>query len=58
MGTNAIDLAQMSKFIPEDGDRIQSTNHCFKLKKKNRMVNVRKHNNALFIVVIIGRIIK
>jgi hypothetical protein len=41
---------QMSRLLPEDGDRIQSPKHCFKLQqKKKKKVDgwCPKHNNCI-----------
>jgi hypothetical protein len=44
IGTSSIDWAQLSKLLPEDGDRVQSSKGCFKIK--NRAIdNVQKVNN-------------
>jgi hypothetical protein len=29
IGTGSIDWAQLSRLLPEDGDRVQSTKRCF-----------------------------
>jgi hypothetical protein len=51
IGISSIDWAQLSRFLPEDGDRIQSPKHCIlKYKqdgvtdKNRKMYNVQKHN--------------
>jgi hypothetical protein len=44
-GTNSIDWAQLSRFLPEGGDRIQSPKRCV-LNKNRTMNNVQKHSNC------------
>jgi hypothetical protein len=34
--TSSIDWTQLSRLLPEDGDRIQSPKHCVLRKKKKR----------------------
>jgi hypothetical protein len=48
-GKNLLSWTQSIQLVPvsgEDGERIQSPKHSFKLKRKNRMDNVQKHNNC------------
>jgi hypothetical protein len=40
-----VDWAQLSRLLPEDGDRIQSPKRCF-LNKNWTMDNVQKTNNG------------
>jgi hypothetical protein len=35
IGTNSVDWAELIRFLPEDGDRIQSTKSCVLNKKKD-----------------------
>jgi hypothetical protein len=49
--TSSLDWAQLSRLLPEDGDRIQSPKRCFQ-NKDWTMDNIQKTNNctsALFI---------
>jgi hypothetical protein len=45
IGTSFINLGQLSRLSPEDGDRIQSPKRCV-LKKNKMMDYVQKHNNC------------
>jgi hypothetical protein len=56
IGTGPIDWAQMSRFLPEDGDRIQSPISCVLkckqdgvLDKNGMMDNVQKHNICTYL---------
>jgi hypothetical protein len=44
IGTSSIDWVQLSRFLPEEGDRIQCPKRC--VLNKNRTMNyIKKHNN-------------
>jgi hypothetical protein len=46
IGTSFIDWAQLSRCLPQDGDRIQSPKHC-DLNKNRMMDNLQKHNTCI-----------
>jgi hypothetical protein len=47
IGTSSVDLAQLCKLLPEDGDRTQSSKRCFLNLKNRTMDNVQKVNNCV-----------
>jgi hypothetical protein len=47
IGIRSISWAQLCRFLPEDGDRIQSPKRYVLINKKRMMTNVQKHNNFI-----------
>jgi hypothetical protein len=54
IGNSSIYGAQLSRLLPEDGNRVQSPKHCLQIKSRT-MDNVQKVNNFMNMPVVCVR---